>query len=258
MTAMTVVSQPSFPRIALDWLIDSPTDRVLALGRSCSPLMALLTERGNPLTANDPDPTGVRRLLAHAPRALPTVSEAAHLPFVPGAFDAVLINQSFHTLDPSTALPELARVLSPGGYVAVSYTIRDDSVPWVRRLVKLMRAVDPEAMTGDYGAASLDCLSASPYFPLVEHKDFRLWTPISRDGMTDMVRRRFPRLDADRLAELLEDVGALYDTSARVPDQLLLPYRVSCWRAWVDHSEFTSGLAIPDDGLTIALAGPRR
>ncbi len=249
---MTVLSQPTFPESALDWLAGSPTSRLLALGRACAPLLGRLEDRGHHLTANDPDPSGVRLLLAHAPRALPTVSEASRMPFVPHAFDVVLVNQSFHTIGAPAALPELARVLRPGGHLSVAYTIRDDSVPWVRRLVTLMREIDPEAMTGDYGSESVDALADSPHFPEVERQNFRLWTPISRRGMLDMVARRFPNLDVDRRAELLDAVADLYDGAARF-ESLCLPYQVACWRAWVDHSEFTSGLALQDDGLSITL-----
>ncbi|WP_165489381.1 class I SAM-dependent methyltransferase [Propioniciclava tarda] len=251
---MTARIQSTFPANALDWLVGAKGGHVLALGRTCAPLMATLDERGDILTAADPDPSGVRRLLAHAPRALPTVSEASALPFVPCAFDVVLINQSFHTLNAGAALPELARVLRPGGHLAIAYTIRDDSVPWVRRLVKLMRTVDPDAMAGDYGSAAVDHLAESPYFPEVERKDFRLWAPTTRDGLIDMVRRRFPRLEAERLNPLLTEVEALYESSARAPEPLLLPYRVACWRGYVDHTEFTSALNLPDDGLSISLS----
>ena len=253
MAGMTTLTQSAFPATALDWLIDQPGAQVLALGRTCVPLMRMLSDRGVRLTANDPDPSGVRRMLARAPRALPTVADAVKLPFVPCAFDVIVINQSFHTHDPETVLPELARVLKPGGHLALSYTIRDDSVPWVRRLVTLMRTVDPQAMTGDYGSASVEALEGSPLFPTLERRDFRLWAPINRASMLDMVARRFPELGEDRLSELLASVAALYDDSARKPEPLLLPYRVSCWRSWVDHSELTSGLALPDDGLQITL-----
>lgn len=251
MTPMTVTGDSSFPPSALDWLLDSTGKRVLALGRTAAPLMARMTDRGAALTASDPEPSGVRRLLAHAPRALPTVSDASQLPFAPGAFDVIVINQSLHTLDLDRALPELARVLAPGGHLAISYTLRDDSVPWVRRLIKLMQAVDPEAMRGDYGSDSVATVAASPHFTRTEGRDFRLWTPISRKGMLDMVRRRFERLDATRLDPLLAAVGELYDSSARAPEPLLLPYRVSCWRVTVDHLMRTASGA--DEGLTITL-----
>jgi hypothetical protein len=42
---------------------------------------------------------------------------------------------------------------------------------------------------------------------------------------------------------LLSEVGALYDTSARAPDPLMLPFQTSCWRVEVDHSK----LVITDD-----------
>ena len=253
MAAMTALPQSTFPATALDWMIGDRGAQVLALGRTCGPLLRMLADRGDRLTANDPDPSGVRKMLARAPRALPTVADAGRLPFVPCAFDVVLINQSFHALDPVVVLPELARVLRPGGHLALSYTIRDDSVPWVRRLVTLMRTVDPQAMTGDYGSSSVDALAASPHFPTVDRRDFRLGAPIGRRAMLEMVGRRFPDLPEDRRDDLLAEVAALYDTSARVPEPLLLPYRVACWRAWVDHSEFTSGLALPDEGLPITL-----
>lgn len=250
---MTATSQSAFPATALDWLIGPRGRQVLALGRTCVPLMGMLAARGDRLTANDPDPSGVRRLLARAPRALPTVADATQLPFVPHAFEVVLINQSFHSLDLPRAIPELARILKPGGHLALAYTIRDDSVPWVRRLVALMRTVEPDAMTGDYGSSSVTELEQHPHFPSLDRHDFRLWAPIGRQPMLDMVTRRFPRLDADRRADLLAQVADLYDSSARGPDPLLLPYRVACWRAYVDHSEFTSGLELPDEGLSISL-----
>ena len=44
---------------------------------------------------------------------------------------------------------------------------------------------------------------------------------------------------------MLTEVGALYDSSARPPEPLLLPYRAACWRAQVDHS----GLVLADEDL---------
>ncbi len=133
-------------------------------------------------------------------------------------------------------------MLAPGGRLAVLYTVRDDSVPWVRRLAAILRNFDPD---GDVGIApklaSVAALSASPHFSRVEHRAFRRWVPITRDGMLEMVSNapnlvNLPDPDASRL---LADVEALYDSSARNPEPLLLPYSVLCWRARVDHSELS-------------------
>ena len=175
------------------------------------------------------------------------------LPFAPLSFGVAFVHQSLHTLDLPVVLPEIARVLRPGGHLGISYTIRDDSVPWVRRLAALMRAVDPAAMTGDYGMEVLDVVVDSPFFPQLEHRRHRLWVPISRVDMLTMVANRFPDLPDDRRSELLAEVGRLYASSARVPEPLLLPYQVACWRAFVDHAEFTSPLRLPDEALRIRL-----
>ncbi|HHU38993.1 MAG TPA: class I SAM-dependent methyltransferase [Propionibacterium sp.] len=256
---MTATTQPAFPQAALDWLAavstngrPVPTPRALLLGRSAAPLGAALTRTGTDLVACDHSRAGVRTLLNRAPRAIPTVADPERLPFAAMSFDVVHVHQALHTL-PEGALASIARVLAPHGHLAVSYTVRDDSVPWVRRLTALLRDVDPQAMAGAYGTESIDRLRASRFFDDVEERGHRLWVPISRVDLLGMVARRFPDLEQDRLSQLMADVGELYETSARVPEPLLLPYRVACWRAGVDHSEFTSQLDPPDDGLRIRL-----
>lgn len=253
---MTPASTPAFPAAALDWLSPRPPGRrprSLLLGRATAPVAAQLARSDDPLVAVDPSQAGLRALLRRAPRALPMVARPERLPFVPTAFDVVWIHQSFHTLLANAVLPELARVLVPGGHLAISYTTRDDSVPWVRRLAALVRTVDPGAMTSDYGIESVDAVAASPFFEALERRNFRLWIPIARIDLLNMVAARFPDLPQDELAPLMVAVGELYESSARVPEPLLLPYQVACWRARVDHDEFTSQLRLPDDGLRISL-----
>lgn len=256
---MTASTQPAFPQAALDWLAPAsanglplPTPRILLLGRSAAALGVALSSSGADLVACDASSAGVRTLLGRAPRAVPTVAAPDRLPFAPLSFDAVHVHQSLHAL-PRGALASIARVLAPHGHLAVSYTVRDDSVPWVRRLTALLRDVDPQAMAGAYGTESVDRLAASHYYGDITERSHRLWVPISRVDLLEMVARRFPDLDQDRLSRLMADVGELYETSARVPEPLLLPYRVACWRASVDHTEFTSALDLPEDGLRIRL-----
>lgn len=252
---MTSAGSPGFPAAAFDWLAPRPVGRrprSLLLGRSAAPVARHLAAGDDPLVAVDPTVPGLRALLTRAPRALPSIARPERLPFVPTAFDAVWIHQSFHRLS-AAVLPELARVLIPGGHLAVSYVVRDDTVPWVRRLAAIMRSVDPRAMTADPGTGSIAAIEESPFFEAVEQRDFRLWIPIARVDLLDMVASRFPDLPREQLAPLMTAVGDLYESSARVPEPLLLPYRVSCWRARVDHDEFTSQLRLPDDGLTITL-----
>ena len=100
-------------------------------------------------------------------------------------------------------------------------------------------------MRGDFGVESVQALVDSPYFADVQRKNFRNWVPITRSGLIAMVERRpsVAKLETDARARLLTEVGQLYDTSARPPEPLMLPFQTSCWRAVVDHS----GLVIDDD-----------
>ena len=96
-------------------------------------------------------------------------------------------------------------------------------------------------------------VSESPYFVELERRDFRSWVPITRAGLLIMAERlpKVAELDAAGRTALMDQVGALYDTSARAPDPLMLPYRASCWRAYVDHTELS--IADEDAALQISL-----
>jgi len=144
-----------------------------------------------------------------------------------------------------TTLPERPTVVAGGDPQAPLDKVRDDTVPWVKRLTRLLQEVDPSAMRGDFGSESVATVADSPYFGPLERKNIRNWVPITRAGLVKTVERRpsVAQLDPEVREQLLHDVGRLYDTSARVPDPLLLPFQTSCWRAQVDHSK----MAIDDD-----------
>lgn len=247
------MSTPSL-RNALDWLVEGGRGPSLVIGRSSAAFAAGLHGRHR-VTLVDRDRDAVAQLLRRAPSGLPLVAAAESLPLAPCAFDRVLLAQNFHLLAPGLALSEFARVLRPGGRLGIAYTVRDDSVPWVKRLVALVRQVDPDAMAGAYGTESLSALADSAYFPTIETRSFRRWESIDRAGLVGLVARNpaVRDLDDEARQQLLGEVSALYENAARPPEPLLLPYQVRCWRAEVDHTELTAPLDLPDDGLQIPL-----
>lgn len=69
------------------------------------------------------------RLLRAGRPSRPVAADGMRLPFADGAFDAVLVDGVLHHLDARAALAEIARVLRPGGMLAVV----EPADSWVRR-----------------------------------------------------------------------------------------------------------------------------
>lgn len=254
---MTQRTSGAFPAVADSWLVPDPRIRALAVGRPSLALAGRLLSRGAEVTLVDvagstSGALGASRIRRAGLAAITAATEA--LPFQPCSFDAVVIAWSGESTKLERASAEFARVLAPGGHLVLVSTVRDDSVPWVRRLARVLQAYDPDLMSTRL-AEPTTALGESSYFPAVEQHTFRMWVPITRDGMFDMVSSapKLARLGEPHASRLLEQVGAIYDVSARDPEPLALPYAVRCWRAEVDHSEFTSQLDLPATGLQINL-----
>lgn len=244
---------PRFPDAALEWLCgEQHGHRVLALTPAAG-LPRKLAAHGDQVWCIDKRSESLEPLV-DVPGITVSAARAEAMPFTACQFDMVLAHQVMHRLAPGIVFGEIARVLKPGGWLAISCLTRDDSVPWVRRLITLMRTVDPTAMSSDMAAEVAAQLGSSKYFPHQEQRDFRIWVPVDRDSLLAMTAlqpcvTRLGRRDHDRL---LAAVGAIYD-GASAGSELRLPYQLSCWRVYVDHSEMTTPIMLGDDALIIGL-----
>lgn len=252
---MATPTAASYSSAALDWLAAPGPGQILAVGRATAATATRLATLGSQVVLLQKSRNATKDAGRRHRQLLSVCAATEALPFVPACFDQVVVIQGLHLLPAAPSLAEFARVLRPGGQLNVMYTVRDDSVPWVRRLAALLRAYDPTAMTGGGEVDSVESITHCHHFPTAEHRRFRRWVPITRDGMLELVRRSpaLSVLPEPELAGLLTQVGQLYDTSARDPEPLLLPYSVLCWRWQVDHSELSAALDLPGEGLRINL-----
>jgi SAM-dependent methyltransferase len=131
--------RPDYPPDAVLWCVaprgrDIAGLRVLDLGAGTGKLTALLAERGADVTAVEPDAAMLAELRRRLPSVRAAVGPAEQIPLPDGSVDAVLCAQSLHWFDLSRALPEIARVLTPGGVLGALWNSDDDRVPWVAGL----------------------------------------------------------------------------------------------------------------------------
>lgn len=130
--------RPPYPAEAIDWLLPDGASRVLDLGAGTGKLTRLLRDRGLDVLAVEPS-AGMREQLARAVPDVPLhAGSAEEIPLADGSVNAVLVAQAWHWVDLSRAVPEVARVLVPGGRLGLVWNIRDEREDWVAELGRIL------------------------------------------------------------------------------------------------------------------------
>ena len=220
-------ARPSYPREAAAWLAGDQPTTVLELGAGTGKLTEVLVGLGHDVHATEPDEQMLGRLREHLPDVRTSVGGAEEIAAPDGSYDVVVVAQAFHWFDHDRALPEIARVLKPGGRLSLVWNERDERIPWVRRLGRIIGTQEQ--------LSSHEPLVTSPLFGFVEEQRFRHWQVVDRRSIQDLVisRSNIAVLDeADRTAKLAE-VLAFYDEYGRGMDGMQLPLEASCFRATV-------------------------
>jgi len=131
--------RPGPPRQALDWLIPPGATAILDLAAGTGAVTRELVGRAGRVVAVEPDQRMRAVLAAGCPGAEVPDGRGEDIPLPDASVDAVVISAAWHWLDPGRAVPEITRVLRPGGTLGVMWTTRDDRVPWVAEFNALAR-----------------------------------------------------------------------------------------------------------------------
>ena len=218
--------RPTYPRDAAVWLTSDRPLTVLELGAGTGKLTEQLVALGHDVHATDPDPKMLALLEKNLPGVRVSRAPAEDIPAGDSTYDVVVSAQAFHWFDHERALPEIQRVLKPHGRLSLVWNQRDERIPWVKRLGRIIgtqdQLVDPREL-----------LETSRMFGEVEHETFRFWQVVDRASVQDLVRSRSnvavlpPAEQEAKMAEVL----AFYDEYGRGMDGMQLPYAASCFRA---------------------------
>ncbi|MBG6189733.1 SAM-dependent methyltransferase [Arthrobacter sp. CAN_A212] len=219
--------RPGYPSESVDWSVPHGARAAVDLGAGTGLFTAELVKRGLQVTAVDPSSDMLGVLSAKLPQVTTVVGTAESTGLAVASTDLVTIAQAWHWLDPVAASAEVARLLVPGGRLALLWNQLDVSVPWVHRLSRIMHAGD--VYTPEYQPA------IGPGFGVAQHLTAR-WNQQLRT--TDIIelaksrsyyRRASPairvKVEANLDWYLHEHLG--FNGEAAVD----LPYFTHSWRA---------------------------
>ncbi len=222
--------RPDYADAAIRWALEPVASRhplrLVDLGAGTGKLTAALVRLGVDVTAVEPD----QQMLAELRREMPGVravpGHAEEIPLPDGSADAILAGQSMHWFDMDRAIPEIARVLTPGGVLAGLWNVDDDRVGWVANLAEISkRRSSVTLLRWREGVANSrrECLIAagSGEFRTAQEREFEHGQARTADSLLATIATHSHLLvmdDADRvalLAQIRDFLRARTETSGR-------------------------------------------
>jgi SAM-dependent methyltransferase len=188
-------ARPEYPPDILAWFSErlelGAGRTVLDLGAGTGKLTRALVATGARVLALEPGDEMRARLASVVPKAEPLAAGAESIPLPDGSVDAATAAQSFHWFRPDEAVPEVGRVLRPGGGLALVWNERDPDDPLQQEIWALMEPFRPPGRRRPGESGWRETIERSGLFGPIEER-------ISR--FTD-------DLDAARLVERLASVS---------------------------------------------------
>ena len=186
---------------------------MLDLGAGTGKLTRSLLTTGARVVAVEPGGA----MLAELRRAVPD-AEALHgaaeaIPLPDDSVDAIAVGQAFHWFRHDESLPELHRVLRPGGGIALLWNSRDQDAPLQRTVSEL---IDPFVRPGRAVAPnSSRFLAQSELFGPLEERRFSFVQELDADGLAGRIMSIsfVAAAPAERRAELEQELRKLVAAS---------------------------------------------
>jgi len=224
--------RPGYPEPAMAWLAErleiAPGRDVLDLAAGTGKLTRSLVPFGARVIAVEP----IDEMREHLFSALPDVEAfdgtAESMPRADGGIDVVTCGQAFHWFRVEQALPEIHRVLRPGGSLALVWNMRDLSDPLQARIQEIIAPHGIEVRS--HRAIDTRELLAGDLFGPVEHRSWPYEQRLSRAHLVDRIASTsyIAILDPDARAEVLSQV---LEAADGLSEPISIPYTTDVYVA---------------------------
>jgi SAM-dependent methyltransferase len=196
--------RPEYPTGIVDWLLADAPVTVVDLGAGTGKLTRALVGRAETVVAVEPDAAMRAALSQRLPGTSVVTGTGEDIPLRDGYADVIVAGQAWHWVDPGRAVPEVARVLRPGGTLGLVWNDRDEADPWIARLSEILEAF------GTSPDAAYEPIVGDPFGEL-ETTEVPWVHDVPIDGVVDMVvsRSYVIALPDDRRARLVMQVRDL-------------------------------------------------
>ena len=178
-------SRPMYPAAAVAWVAERldlrPGRTVLDLAAGTGKLTRSLVETGARVIAVEPGDAMRAMLVERVPSVEALRGAAEAIPLADDSVDAVAVGQGFHGFRHEEAVPELHRVLRPGGGVALLWNTRDADEPVHRAIGRLISELVPAR--APHGRDSTRHLPESGLFGPIEQCRFPFIQELDADGL---------------------------------------------------------------------------
>ncbi|MGP0032438.1 MAG: class I SAM-dependent methyltransferase [Acidimicrobiales bacterium] len=228
--------RPGPPEEAVAWLIAPQATDVLELGAGTGALTRLLVGRAR-VRAVEPDDRMRAVLAERVPQAEVVAGRAEEIPADDASYDTVIAASSWHWVDEARALPEVARVVRPGGMFSLLWSGPDRSVDWVSSLWAGGKVLSAEQKAAaDDRRRERHIVQVEPGAPFSEPERRLLrWTiSLTREELIGMAATFsiVITMSASERQEHLAAMGRFLDGHSELAGQEVIevPMRCLCWR----------------------------
>jgi SAM-dependent methyltransferase len=207
-------ARPSYPEEAVRWIAERTglnSGKVVAdVGAGTGKLTRLLVSTHARVIAVEPVEAMRAVLLDRVPGCEVVDGVAESLPFADASVDVVTVAQAFHWFDHAKAIPELHRVLRPGGFLVLIWNSRDMNDPLQRSLEDLLAPLREDAPY-QLGGKWRRPLDESGLFGAPEEAQFALEQKLTSEGVCERVSSTsfVAAMPAEERESLLAQVRAL-------------------------------------------------